>query len=49
MIVFKTIISTVDVILGMSVVLGTDGKKNKTIAAFCSILVTGMNLISMWI
>ena len=34
MIVFKTVISTVDVILGMSVILGVDGKKNKIIAAF---------------
>lgn len=48
MIVFKTVISTVDVILGMSVILGVDGKKNKIIAAFSSSLVVGLNLISMW-
>lgn len=48
MIVFKTVISTVDVILGMSVILGVDGKKNKIIAASSSSLVVGLNLISMW-
>lgn len=48
MVVLKTVISTIDVILGMTVVLGVDGKKNKIIATFSCLLIVGMNLFAIW-
>lgn len=48
MVVLKTVISTVDVILGMLIVFGVDGKKNRIIAAVSSLLVVGVNLFAMW-
>lgn len=48
MVVFKTVISTVDVIFGLLVVLGVDGKKNKAIAACSGFMVVGLNLFSIW-